>query len=229
MSGVPAVRAGLAASLARPGGNITGLSQLSGDYGVKWLELLKEAAPNPHRVAVLWNPDNPYDRQIKSNSCKKRRTRARSRVDGPLGEARGNRSTASLLWTRAARRLLVVTDDPSLIPSASADRAHRRAANAGDLSIPRLGSERRTDVGLGQPLKLWATGRRLCRSHSERGASGRATRPGSLASCTRKSRPRPAEFWSSAKIDFCNNIDPKATSILRRRKALPVCLPPGTV
>jgi putative ABC transport system substrate-binding protein len=57
-SGDP-VRTGLVASLARPGGNITGLSPLSGEYGVKWLELLKEAAPKVHRVAVLWNPDNP--------------------------------------------------------------------------------------------------------------------------------------------------------------------------
>jgi putative tryptophan/tyrosine transport system substrate-binding protein len=52
------VRAGLVASLARPGGNITGLSLLSGDYSVKWLELLKEVAPTVRRVAMLWNPDN---------------------------------------------------------------------------------------------------------------------------------------------------------------------------
>jgi putative tryptophan/tyrosine transport system substrate-binding protein len=52
------VRAGLVASLARPGGNITGLSLLSGDYSAKWLELLKEAAPKVRRVAKLWNPDN---------------------------------------------------------------------------------------------------------------------------------------------------------------------------
>jgi putative ABC transport system substrate-binding protein len=52
------VRAGLVASLARPGGNITGLSLLSGDYSVKWLELLKEVAPAVRRVAMLWNPDN---------------------------------------------------------------------------------------------------------------------------------------------------------------------------
>lgn len=52
------VRTGLAESLARPGGNITGLSLLSGDYSVKWLELLREAAPAARRVALLWNPDN---------------------------------------------------------------------------------------------------------------------------------------------------------------------------
>jgi len=52
------VRAGLAASLARPGGNITGMSLQSGDYSAKWLELLKEAAPKVQHVATLWNPDN---------------------------------------------------------------------------------------------------------------------------------------------------------------------------
>jgi putative tryptophan/tyrosine transport system substrate-binding protein len=53
------VRVGLVASLSRPGGNITGLSLLSGDYSVKWLELLKQAAPKVRRLGVLWNPDNP--------------------------------------------------------------------------------------------------------------------------------------------------------------------------
>jgi putative ABC transport system substrate-binding protein len=53
------VGTGFAESLARPGGNITGLSLLSGDYSVKWLQLLREAAPTVRRVAMLWNPDNP--------------------------------------------------------------------------------------------------------------------------------------------------------------------------
>jgi putative ABC transport system substrate-binding protein len=57
VSGDP-IGTGLVASLSRPGGNITGLSLLSGEYSVKWLELLKEAAPRLHRIAVLWNPDN---------------------------------------------------------------------------------------------------------------------------------------------------------------------------
>jgi putative ABC transport system substrate-binding protein len=57
-SGDP-VGAGLVASLARPGANITGMSLLSSDYSAKWLELLHEAAPMLRRVGVLWNPDNP--------------------------------------------------------------------------------------------------------------------------------------------------------------------------
>jgi putative ABC transport system substrate-binding protein len=53
------VQTGLVASLARPGGNITGLSSMSPDITGKRLELLKEVVPALSRVAVLWNPANP--------------------------------------------------------------------------------------------------------------------------------------------------------------------------
>ncbi len=51
---------GLVASLARPGGNITGVTSLSVDLSIKQLDLLKEAVPRASRIAVLWNPDNPW-------------------------------------------------------------------------------------------------------------------------------------------------------------------------
>jgi putative ABC transport system substrate-binding protein len=47
---------GLVASLARPGGNVTGLSFLSEELPGKWLELLREAFPGTSRVVVLWHP-----------------------------------------------------------------------------------------------------------------------------------------------------------------------------
>ena len=50
---------GLVASLARPGGNITGLSTLAADLSGKRLELIKEALPGVSRVAYLWNLANP--------------------------------------------------------------------------------------------------------------------------------------------------------------------------
>jgi putative ABC transport system substrate-binding protein len=53
------VRAGFVESLARPGGNITGLSDVGRDLAGKRLELLKEAVPRAARMAVLWNPSNP--------------------------------------------------------------------------------------------------------------------------------------------------------------------------
>jgi putative ABC transport system substrate-binding protein len=53
------VEAGLVDSLARPGGNVTGLTLLSRELGGKRLELLKEAVPKVTRVAVLYEPASP--------------------------------------------------------------------------------------------------------------------------------------------------------------------------
>ena len=51
---------GLVASLARPGGNVTGMSLMAPDLGGKRLELLKDVLPRLSRVAVLWTAANPY-------------------------------------------------------------------------------------------------------------------------------------------------------------------------
>ena len=60
MVGVGApIKTGLILSLARPGGNITGLGQLGAELASKRLELLKETLPNISRVAFLWNSANP--------------------------------------------------------------------------------------------------------------------------------------------------------------------------
>jgi putative ABC transport system substrate-binding protein len=53
---------GLVASLARPGGNVTGLSNLSPELGGKRLELLKQAVPGVVRVAILWQPGGGMER-----------------------------------------------------------------------------------------------------------------------------------------------------------------------
>ena len=53
------VEAGLVESLARPGGNVTGITNLSRELGGKRLELLKEAVPKVVRVAVLYDPALP--------------------------------------------------------------------------------------------------------------------------------------------------------------------------
>jgi putative ABC transport system substrate-binding protein len=55
-AGIDPVEAGHVESLARPGGNVTGLTNLGTELGGKRLELLKEAAANVVRVAVLYNP-----------------------------------------------------------------------------------------------------------------------------------------------------------------------------
>jgi ABC-type uncharacterized transport system substrate-binding protein len=66
-TGIPIVMAaagdpvgtGIVASLARPGGNVTGLSQMNPELNGKRLELLKEIAPSISSVAVLLNPEDP--------------------------------------------------------------------------------------------------------------------------------------------------------------------------
>jgi putative tryptophan/tyrosine transport system substrate-binding protein len=53
------IGSGLAASLAHPGGNVTGFSVDDITLGSKWMELLKEIAPRTERVALLFNPAGP--------------------------------------------------------------------------------------------------------------------------------------------------------------------------
>jgi putative ABC transport system substrate-binding protein len=53
------VREGIVASLGRPGGNVTGLTEIAPELSAKRLDLLKQAVPGLSRVAVLWNPTFP--------------------------------------------------------------------------------------------------------------------------------------------------------------------------
>jgi putative ABC transport system substrate-binding protein len=67
-SGSDPVKAGFVESLARPGGNVTGLTNLSRELGGKRLELLKEAVPKLTRVAVLYDPGIPgTTREVKED------------------------------------------------------------------------------------------------------------------------------------------------------------------
>jgi putative ABC transport system substrate-binding protein len=53
------IGSGHVASLPRPGGNITGLSELASELNAKALEIVKEVMPQTNRIAVLWNPTTP--------------------------------------------------------------------------------------------------------------------------------------------------------------------------
>ena len=64
------VASGFVKSLARPGGNVTGLSTLSPEISGKQLSLLKEIIPKISRVAVLWNSKTPGHRQMIEESEK---------------------------------------------------------------------------------------------------------------------------------------------------------------
>jgi ABC-type uncharacterized transport system substrate-binding protein len=58
------VGVGLIASLARPGNNTTGISNMIQDMSAKGLELIREVAPTAKTIAALFNPNNPGSRLI---------------------------------------------------------------------------------------------------------------------------------------------------------------------
>ena len=108
------VSTGLVSSLARPGGNITGMALIFLDVGVKRLELIKEAIPRVSRVGVLWNPTQPGQ-----GTLLKETQGAASSLDvqvHPL-EARGPKDfEGAFSWmTRWRPGALLVFDDPVLV------------------------------------------------------------------------------------------------------------------
>jgi putative tryptophan/tyrosine transport system substrate-binding protein len=75
------VEDGFAASLARPGGNVTGLSMMHPELTGKRLALLKEVVPKASRVAVLWSPSTPlYARLLRETEVAARASGVRLQV-----------------------------------------------------------------------------------------------------------------------------------------------------
>jgi putative ABC transport system substrate-binding protein len=104
------VESGLAASLARPGGNVTGLSTMHPEISGKRLELLKEVIPKVSRVAVLCNPSSPVTAPL----LRETQAAARAlRVQLQLVEVRGptELDNAFSAITRDRARALVVLPD----------------------------------------------------------------------------------------------------------------------
>jgi putative ABC transport system substrate-binding protein len=99
------VGSGLVASLARPGGNVTGLAFQSEELPGKWVELLTEAIPGVSRVAVLWHDAAVESGQLKVTEAAARSLRVELRAvkvqrpddfETALGEARKGRAEALL-------------------------------------------------------------------------------------------------------------------------------------
>jgi putative tryptophan/tyrosine transport system substrate-binding protein len=114
-----AVGAGLVASLAHPGGNITGSSFLAPQIYAKQLELLREAAPHITRVAVLLNPDNPANRAVLQSMDVA--TRPLKVTVTPI-EARSPAGFDQAFGAMARQRLdaIVVSADPMLTANGAA-------------------------------------------------------------------------------------------------------------
>ena len=107
------VGSGLVASLARPGGNITGVTNYSGDTSKKQLDLLVAALPKLSRVAVLINPDNQASEAIYKN------VEAASQVTGVRifsvpARTPGEIDSAFSVMVRERAQALLVLGDPLL-------------------------------------------------------------------------------------------------------------------
>jgi putative ABC transport system substrate-binding protein len=106
------VGSGLVASLARPGGNVTGTSSLAADVVGKQLELLHEIFPKASRVAALWNPANPVFQKLQLAEVKA--AAAKLRVQLQFVEARtpGDLDRAFAAMARERPGALLVLGDP---------------------------------------------------------------------------------------------------------------------
>jgi putative ABC transport system substrate-binding protein len=104
------VASGFAATLARPGGNITGLTTQATDLQGKRLQLLKEAVPTASRVTVLWDPTEP-GRQVQAREAE---VAARALgLQAQLVEARGPADLDSIFAAMARQKPDAVLVHPS--------------------------------------------------------------------------------------------------------------------
>ena len=143
------VQLGLVASLARPGGNITGLTTLTVDLSTKQLQFLKEAVPRASRVALLWSPDNPWHpvavKALKTSSHSQGLQLQVLQVRGP--DAFDGAFHA--MSTERAQALLVLAD-----PMMFAHR-QRLADLAIEHRLPMMGNVR-AYAGAGSLMSYWA-------------------------------------------------------------------------
>jgi putative ABC transport system substrate-binding protein len=121
IAGSDPVAGGLALSLAHPGGNLTGFLVLEPSLGTKLLELLKEIAPRVARVAILFNADNPGNRQVSASAVAAAPSFAVEVVEAPVRDSK-EIEAAMAQWGREPNYGLIVLPDP-------ATNAHRRLIN----------------------------------------------------------------------------------------------------
>ena len=110
-----AVERGIVASLARPGGNITGDTFFAPELAAKRLEVLKEAIPRVRRVAILVNPDNPGPARLQAME----KTAKALEVTLVRFDARGPDELNGIFAAMVKERVdsLAVVEDPALIPA----------------------------------------------------------------------------------------------------------------
>jgi len=110
LSAIDPVRAGLVASLARPGGNITGLTTLAPDLSAKRVQLLKEMMPQLSRLAVLWNSANPANAAVWRETQEAARTLGVQLQSRQVEDAKDFERAFELIARERPDALLIVED-----------------------------------------------------------------------------------------------------------------------
>jgi ABC-type uncharacterized transport system substrate-binding protein len=110
LSAIDPVRAGLVASLARPGGNITGLTTMAPDLSAKRVQLLKEMMPRLSRLAVLWNSANPANAAAWSETREAARTLRVQLQSRQVEDAKDFERAFELIARERPDALLIVED-----------------------------------------------------------------------------------------------------------------------
>jgi len=136
------VALGFVASLARPGGNVTGLTGINPEVIAKRLELLKDAFPRTRQVAVLFNPDNPgYTRLVFPAMDATAKSLKLELHQFPVREP-GEFNSAFAAMAKRRVDAVVTTDDSVLV--ANFGPITKLAAK---LRLPSIGSTELAEVG----------------------------------------------------------------------------------
>jgi putative ABC transport system substrate-binding protein len=105
------VAQGFVASLAHPGGNLTGLSNLEPTLGAKWVDLMRQTVPAVKRIAFIYNPENPGSKVTLQSAQDAARDFSLELVNAPvLGLAEIEKSIVEL--GRAPNGALIIPPDP---------------------------------------------------------------------------------------------------------------------
>jgi putative ABC transport system substrate-binding protein len=131
------VGAGLVASLARPGGNVTGTSGMAVEVASKLLELLQQVAAKIHRVSVLWNPANAVfqGQMVKATEAAGRSMGIQLQMLAARDVKEIDRAFAAL--TKGRAEALIVLPDPVFVAQHS-----RIAAFAARSRLPSVSGSR---------------------------------------------------------------------------------------
>ena len=110
------VAAGFVTSLARPGGNLTGITNFEFSVGGKWLETLKEILPQLARVAVLYNPKTaPYAASLLRSIEAAAPSFAMEAIDAPVRDAAETERAIDAFAQKPNSGLLVLPDASTLL------------------------------------------------------------------------------------------------------------------